>query len=53
MEYLQYLMHVSLSLGIGQQSKKIVIENRGITIREVTEKVAISVSSCHENFSDV
>ena len=33
--------------------KKIVKENRRITIREVAEDVGISVGSCHEIFSDV
>lgn len=33
--------------------KKIVMENRRITIREVAEDVGISVGSCHAIFSDV
>ena len=33
--------------------KKIVMENRRITIREVTEDVGISVGSCHAIFSDI
>ncbi|XP_050528011.1 protein GVQW3-like [Daktulosphaira vitifoliae] len=33
--------------------KKIVLENRRITIREVAEDVGISVGSCHEVFSDI
>ena len=33
--------------------KKIVIENRRITIREVAEDVGISVDSCHAIFSDI
>ena len=33
--------------------KKIVMENRQITIREVAEDVGISVGSCHAIFSDV
>ena len=33
--------------------KKIVMENRGITIREVAEDVGISVDSCHAIFSDI
>ena len=33
--------------------KKIVMENRRITIREVAEDVGISVGSCHAIFSDI
>ena len=33
--------------------KKIVMENRPITIREVPEDVDISVGSCHAIFSDI
>ena len=33
--------------------KKIVMENRRITIREVAENVGISVGSCHAIFSDI
>ena len=33
--------------------KKIVIKNRQITIREVSEDVGISVGSCHAIFSDI
>ena len=33
--------------------KKIVMENRRITIREVAEDVSISVGSCHAIFSDI
>ena len=33
--------------------KKIVMENRRITIREVAEDVGISVGSCHSIFSDI
>ena len=33
--------------------KKIVMENRRITIREVSEDVGISVGSCHAIFSDI
>ena len=33
--------------------KKIVMENRRITIREVAEDVGISVGSCHTIFSDI
>ena len=33
--------------------KKIVMENRRITIREVAEDVGISVGSCHEIFSNI
>ena len=33
--------------------KKIVMENRQITIREVAEDVGISVGSCHAIFSDI
>ena len=33
--------------------KKIVMENRRITIREVAEDVGISVGSCHAVFSDI
>ena len=33
--------------------KKIVMENRRITIREIAEDVGISVGSCHAIFSDI
>ena len=33
--------------------KKMVMENRRITIREVAEDVGISVGSCHAIFSDI
>ena len=33
--------------------KKIVMENRRITIREVAEDVCISVGSCYAIFSDI
>ena len=33
--------------------KKIVMENRRITIKEVAEDVGISVGSCHAIFSDI
>ena len=36
-----------------EEVKKIVMENRRITIREVAEDVGISVGSCHAIFSDV
>jgi len=36
-----------------QAVKKIVLENRRITIREVAEDVGISLGSCHEIFSNV
>jgi len=35
-----------------QAVKKIVSENRRITIREVAEDVGISLGSCHEIFSN-
>ena len=33
--------------------KKIVMENRRITIREVAEDAGISVGSCHAIFADI
>ena len=36
-----------------QAVKKIVLENRRITIREVAEDVGISLGSCHEIFSNI
>ena len=33
--------------------KKIVMENRQITIREVAENVGISIGSCHAMFSNI
>ena len=33
--------------------KKIVMENRRITVREVAKDVGISVGSCHAIFSDI
>jgi len=36
-----------------EKVKEMVMNNRQITIREVTDNVGISTDSCHEIFSDV
>ncbi|XP_046964592.1 uncharacterized protein LOC124533404 [Vanessa cardui] len=36
-----------------EAAKKIVLENRRVTIREVAEDVGISIGSCHTIFSDI
>ena len=43
----------STTNGNTEALKKIVMENRRITIREVDEDVGISVVSCHAIFSDI